>query len=293
MKKTNLRIPLIILAVYLMAACALLGFGYRSETAAVMDGEFPFSVTYEYLGRTETIEGVFVCRGLSGAKDFGESNLSWDGYVKDHPDAQRDFYRIAEAENAAISIDLNLDPGYLMGAKESPAAGQPTGCCLSWENGEEIRTEDPAELEALGFRLVSWEYPDPIENSFRCGGIRLSGQGAAYLAGLTLAALLACLVLVRRESQQKRNLTEKLTIGLNFLTGLVFFPIVLVLALLNEIAPGSDWVNLTVYLLPSVTLAGIAASVVLRRTGHRKPGLWVQLAGPLLLALVLAADTLL
>lgn len=292
MKFHKFRLPLIILAVYLLATAALLLLGYREEAPAVQQAEFPYSVTCSLQGEDITLRGVFLCRCLSGPKYLGESNLRFDGYVKDHTHDQRDFYRVLETRSGSFCINLNLDPQYLLGAAPAPREALPMVPTGVWHGSDGTRVEDPAALEAMGFRLLNWEYPQPVENRFAFSGFALSSEASLLCGLMALGALLACLILVRRDRSRPFRTLDRVSAALGILLAVLFYPFIQVVAMLSELVPTSPVIDTAFYLLPALTLLGIAVSLVFRRRGFHKTGLLAQLAGPALLGLILLADHL-
>lgn len=80
----NLKKAIIILVVYLIATLALLLLGYSVQKPKVAWQEFPFTITYFYQGKTETISNVYVGEYVRSAKYLGEDSVGWYGYMKDH-----------------------------------------------------------------------------------------------------------------------------------------------------------------------------------------------------------------
>ena len=115
MNVKNLRKAKIILAVYLLATLTLLLLGYSVRKPEVTQQEFPFTVTYSYQGETKTISDVFVGEYVRTAKYLGDDSVIWYGYIQEHNRLESDFYRVGETGGQAFSINLNLEPGYLMG----------------------------------------------------------------------------------------------------------------------------------------------------------------------------------
>ena len=115
MNTKNLKKAKIILAVYLIATLALLLLGYSVRKPEVTRQEFPFTVTYSYQGEIKTISDVYVGEYVRTAKYLGDDAVAWYGYIKDHNRLESDFYRIAQMDGQAYSINLNIVPGYLMG----------------------------------------------------------------------------------------------------------------------------------------------------------------------------------
>lgn len=288
MNAKNLKKAKIILVVYLIAMLALLLLGYSVRSPKIAQQEFPFSITYSYLGETKTISGMFVGEYVRKAKYLGDDSVAWYGYIKDHDRLKSDFYRIGEIDGRAFAINLNMEPGYLMGdPKYANALCQPTGACHSFDGTNDITVTDPSELAQLGLSIVSWTYPAPIENAFSFGGISLSSEAAIYTSAIAIAALLACLILMKKDKEIVYSKTDKVSVVLNFLLAIVAFPFILMVSMLSEIvADTSVWQQL-LYMTPALTLLGIAASVSLRRLGHRRIGFWIQFAGPVIFALLI------
>lgn len=292
MQKNKLRIW-IVLGLYLVATLALLLLGYSVQKPVVDKQEFPFSITYRYQGETKTISDVYVVEYERTAKYIGDNNVCWYGYIKDHDQMQADYYRVVDLENTLFAINVNFVPEYFMG---DPAFAQ-TQCAPSadyhhFDGVEEIYVTDPAELEQLGFSLVSWEYPTPIENSFTYGGISLSSEATMYCALLAVLALVACMILVKKDPELTYSGLDKFSIVMNFLVAFVVFPFILIASALTEIVADASFGQQILYLSPAVTAIGIAASVVLRRLGRKYVSLAIQFAGPVVFALCLLLESI-
>ena len=288
MNTKNFKKAKLILVVYLIATLSLLFLGYSVQKPRVARQEFPFSITYSYQGKTKTISDVYVGEYARGAKYLGDDAVAWYGYIKDHDRLESDFYRLAEVNGKAFSINLNIEPGYLMGdPKHAVSVCQPTGVCHQFDGTNNIAVTDPAELAELGFSIVSWEYPTPIENSFSFGGISLSSEATIYTAAIAVLALLACMILIKKDKEMKYGNLDKVSVVLNFLIAIVAFPFILMLSLLSEIVADTSIWQQFLYVTPALTVLGIGASVALRRLGCKRTGFGIQFAGPLIFALLI------
>lgn len=288
MNTKNLKKARVILVVYLIATLALVLFGYSVQKPKVERQEFPFTVTYSYQGETKTISAVYVGEYVRKAKYLGDDSVAWCGYIEDHDRLEADFYRIGEIDGQSFSINLNIVPGYLMGDPEyAGTVCQPAGVCHSFDGTNDITVTEPDELAQLGFSVVSWEYPKPIENTFTYGGISLSSEATIYTAAIAMAALLACMILIKKDRAKAYGKLDKVSIGLNFLIALVVFPFIFMVSSLSEIiADASVWQQV-LYCTPALTVMGVAASVAMRRCGYGKCGLLIQFLGPVLFAIEL------
>lgn len=286
MNTKNLKKAKIIFVIYLIATLALLFLGYSVQKPKVAQQEFPFTITYSYQGETQTISDVYIGEYVRSAKYLGDDSLAWYGYIKDHNRLESDFYRIGEINGQAFSINLNIEPGYLMGdPKFAGSVCQPTGVCHSFDGTNEITVTDPAELEKLGFSIVNWEYPKPIENAFSFGGISLSSEATIYTAAIAVLALLACMILIKKDKELTYGTLDKISILLNILVIVIGFPFILIVSSLSEILAEVSSIQQLLYFSPALTVIGIAASVTLRRMGHKNLGFLIQFAGPAVFAL--------
>ena len=282
MKRQIPRAAWIILALHLSATALLLCFGYGIQKPAVQKQEFPFTITYTYQGQQTTISEVYVAEFSPFAKYLGDKSLGWFGYRLDQDRLESDFIRIAQNDTHAFSIDLNLEPGWLMGDL-ADADCAPSGLAIRLEDG--TRITDPEALEQLGFRLESWTYPQPIENRFSFGGFSLSSEAVLYTSAIAIVSLVLCLIFVKKDRQQMGGALNKLGIALELLVIAVAFPFMLILSTLSEILGDTSALQQLLYLTPAMTVTGVGASMVLRRRGYALPGLLILLIGPVLFAL--------
>ena len=282
MKRQIPRAAWIILALHLSATALLLCFGYGIQKPAVQKQEFPFTITYTYQGQQQTISEVYVAEYSPFAKYLGDRPLAWFGYRLDQDRLESDFIRIAQNDTHAFSIDLNLEPGWLMGDL-ADADCAPSGMAIRLDDG--TRITDPGQLEQLGFRLDSWTYPQPIENRFSFGGFSLSSEAVLYTSAIAIVSLVLCLIFVKKDRAQMGGALNKLGIALELLVIAVAFPFMLILSTLSEILGDTSALQQLLYLTPAMTVTGVGASMVLRRRGYALPGLLILLIGPVLFAL--------
>ena len=283
MKKKNRLKAWLILAIYITATCALVLGCYSVQKPAVEQHEFPFTLTYSYEGKTQTISDVYVAEYDRVAKYIGDESLTWFGYVKDKDRLESDFYRISES----FSINLNIEPGYVMGdPRYAGTECKPSGVYHS----EEVVVTDQEEVAKMGLVILGWEYPYPMENSFSFGGISLSSEAVMLTSAIAVAALLACMVMIRKERRSAYGGINKISIVMNFLVMLIVFPIILVTSALSEIVADATALQQLFYLAPALTAAGVAASVVSRRMGRKYMSFCIQFAGPIVFGLILLLE---
>ena len=164
-----------ILCTVLLAALVLMlaSCGLQVPRPEVKEGRFNFSVTYEISGVTNTFSAVYVCEfnGTNWSVDGGYSR-DWDIHVEG--DYEGDNYSAILGkvdDGGSIHLHFGLYPEYFMGDPETGDWGlpEPSIAIVYPENelGEMIQIGDPLELERdYGIRIVSYEYDEPIANTF-------------------------------------------------------------------------------------------------------------------------------
>ena len=278
----------IIFGIYVIATCSLLLLGYSVQKPSVAAHEFPYTITYSLVGKTETISDVFVVEYVRAEKYIGDNSINWFGYIKDRDRLEYNYYTVAEREGVSYSINLNMEPGYLMGDPNyADPASSPELVILSFDGTNEIRVDDPEEAKEMGFYLVSFEYPEPIENSFFFGGISLSSQAAILASAIAVVALLACMIAIKKDKRLTYSVVDKFGIFLNFVVMIVVFPFILISSCLSEIVSDASFLYQIMYLTPVLTAIGVAISVTARRTGHKWWSFLVQFAGPAVFGMII------
>ena len=290
MKRKNQRRAMLILGIYLLATCVLVLSCYCVQTPAVQQQEFPFTITYSYQGRTQTISDVYVAEYVRAPKYIGDDTISWYGYIKDRNRLEADFYRVAETPDGVLSINLNIEPGYIMGdPRYAGTLCQPAGV---YQSSDEDTVTDPARLEQMGLVILGWEYPYPTVNSFSFGGVSLSSEATILTSVLAAAALAACMIVIKKRAKLKYGTLDKINTVFNFIVTIVAFPIILVTCALSEIVADASAMQQLLYLAPALTVLGVAASVTLRRMGYKWLSFAVQFVGPVVFRLILMLETL-
>ena len=161
MKKVFLSFVLTFLLLLSFTSC-----GTKVPRPEIKEGRFNISVTYEYNGEIKTASGVYVCEYDSvvwynvNRDPFVNWKESYEGDIK----AGGIIPICNTVDGGEIIISLLLYPEYFMGDPEG-AQNTPIIRAELWYPDEQI---DDAELIAeYGVRLISFEYDDPIENTFK------------------------------------------------------------------------------------------------------------------------------
>ena len=287
MKNKKLFVSLVLV----VAIVAMAVFGVVSNIAqkpTITAAEFPFSITYELDGETETVEGVCKASYTGNGGYVKATTRQYAGnFVSEGKDIDTAF-DISVGEDWSITLFTHLYPDYLMGDPEydyfSDTAYEPLLSYSNWTTGE---STEGLELPEYGAKIISWEYPQPIENSFAFSHIaHMSGEVVFPFLLIAALALLAIMIFVRRDKAMPRKGLDKISIVFNFLIAFIMVPFVSVYGIFIDIN-GSEaaFSHQLGYLLPAVTVLGLAASIGLRRNGNSKGSFFAQFAGVVVFAL--------
>ena len=93
-------------------------------------------------------------------------------------------------------------------------------------------------------------------------------------------------VLDRSLYERAEELSRRFIV-LNFLIAFVAFPLIFMVSVLSEIVSDTSVWQQLLYVMPALTVLGIAASVAVRRCGYGTCSLFIQFTGPILFAVSL------
>ena len=305
MKTKKLSLTIIFLAITIIAYITATVLYCYTTKPEISKGEFPFSITYEYKGETNTFSGVMECEYSGSYTIQGEHRRYWHQETTyDNPIDLETPFRIDEnAElQTTLAIRENMHAGYFMGdplyknyyssyGYEGPEPyveyyDYLNDIALDDENREEI-------LESIGFKIIDFTYAEPIENSFSFSGIQYKADNIIIFIAISSVFFLLCLIFVRKDKEYVYTKLDKTGIFLNFLIGLFAVPFISVCCILFGISESSlKLLNQIVYNIPSITILCLALSVAFRRKGISKPGFYIQFGGIPLFVLILLIYTL-
>lgn len=299
MKTKKFVLPAVLLVGLLIAYAAFSVIFCYNTKPAVSEGEFSFSITYEYLGETKTISGVYVCKFHGSETIFREHNRYWDGEVVY---TEGDCI-VHKEEMKTLAVQPGLEAGYFMGdplhrdhyqvyGLEGP---EPHAEYYDYKNEISITDYDQdEELAAIGFRFIDFSYAQPIENSFSISGIEYEADNIIFFVALMLVFLIVCIIFVRKDKEYKYSYFDKSCIIVNFIVGIVAVPFIYIIcALFGLVGSRYGWIDQCIYNIPSFTILCLALSIIFRRKGYRKTGFFIQFGGCVLFAIMLLIEFIL
>ena len=160
MKKLFCIFALILLLSTCLTSCEV------KPAPKIKEGRFNFSVTYEEWGEAKTVSGVFVCEydGVNWWDINRDSYANWkESYEGDIQDGG--IIPVCNTDDGGeIFISLLMYPEYFMGDPEY-ANYTPLIRAELWYPDEQ--TDDIERIAEHGVKLISYEYDEPIENSYK------------------------------------------------------------------------------------------------------------------------------
>ena len=285
MKNKSLKLPIIIIAIGMIMAilaCLLLSM---QKTPTVTKQDFNFSITYKLDGETKTLNGVYSSR-FTGFGGNGVDPLCryYEGTykVEGEDDGDRCF-TIAEKDGYELYIVALLNDYYLMGDEENESYDSYTeGPTLEAEDKDGNQYDETELPDIFDAEIVSFEYPKPIENTFKFtgfSGLYVTNTGAMILVGVL--TLILCMIFVKKGDDVEYRTLDKIGVALNFVAVLLVLPIIYIASVFVQAYKiGPDWLYQAYLCIPQIIPFSIAASLSLRRKGFRKSGFFIQFLAP-------------
>ena len=289
MKNKKLLLPAIVLAVAILAIAVYTVVGNIAYKPTVTEGEFPFSITYELDGEMVTINDVYKAHYV---RNDGYADTKGRVYVGGIVGlgGENTIYTLKSDENTRVELWTHFYADYLMGDPEGDYFDdEPFEPRIYYYDANETEYRDAETLAAQGVKFVSFEYPTPIENTLVFSHISYS-SGAVVLPILliSLLALLAIMIFVRKEKELKYKAIDVVSVVCNFVIGIVHMGFVTILALFIDIEGGGPELYYQItYFIPALSVLCIAASVALRRKGYSVQSLIAEWVGPVVFVLYL------
>ena len=205
MKSKKLLFPIVVLVVAALAIAAYaVWFGIAKEPT-ITEKDFNFAITYEYTGETVVIEDVYTVRFVGHSSYPNSKYRNYSGKIggKDAENSTR--YYLVETDEVSLFLDTQFCPDCMLGDPECD-------CGLNgvieprfvYDDESGRRHFDAETLLEQGVKLIGWEYPAPIENTFVFSHMSiLSGEVVIPMVAISLVALLLIIVFVKKDKDLK------------------------------------------------------------------------------------------
>ena len=162
------------LVVAALIAASFTGVFITVPKPEIREGEFDFALTYEIDGKTEKIEGTYVCKFEGVSRALDGVGRKWTGYIKDHDNSTD--YELKTTDDGVIMVDLDIcadffmsDPNY----QNMKSTDDPKPEPYIYITSGDTTVEDPSYENFLSLyegddvRIISFEYDQPIENVYK------------------------------------------------------------------------------------------------------------------------------
>jgi hypothetical protein len=282
MKNKKLFPLAIILTVAIFATVAYSIISSIAFKPTVTEGEFPFSITYELDGERVTIEDVYKVHYVRNDGYADTKSRVYVGELKSSGE-NGTLYTLKKDENTRVELWTHFYADYLMGDTEYDYFDDETfEPRIYYYDAQETEYQDEETLAAQGVKLISFEYPIPIEQTFVFSHISyFSGVIVLPTLFIALLTLLATIIFVRKEKELKYEAIDVVSIALNFIIGFTLVPFVTIVGMLIDINGGGPELYRQVsYFIPWFSVLCIALSVALRRKGYGVASVIAELVAP-------------
>lgn len=161
-------IILVIFLIFLMFPWMMFG-SFREPNPPkprIRSGEFPFTIVYEINGEKIIIEDTMICKydGVGWNEGVGKYR-KWKSYLASSP--KEDAVLLVADDKRKIYCFVG-SAEYYMGDEKYPEKRPLTPRLINIRLDNDFTSISQDELlEMYNIRLISWEFSDPIVNSFK------------------------------------------------------------------------------------------------------------------------------
>lgn len=282
MKNKKLFLPTIILIVAILLTAIYSVVSSIAFKPTITESEFPFSITYELDGETVVIDDVYKAYYVGNSGYADTKYRCYEGEIGNLGEGNT-IYTLKKTENTRVELWTHFHADHLMGDSEYDYFDEePFEPRIYYYDEQENEYHDEESLMKQGVKLISWEYPTPIENGLVFSHISyLNGTVVVPIVLIALLALIAIIIFAKKDKEHKYKAIDFISIALNVIISLTVIPFVIILAFFIDIEGGGpELYYQLLYFIPSVMILSIAASVGLRKKGYRKSSLITQFIGP-------------
>ena len=283
MKSKKLFLPIIILVVAILAISVYSVVSSIAKKPTVTEGEFPFSITYELDGKKVTVNDVYKVRYNGNGGYADTKTRTYVGEIGNMGEGNT-VYTLKKDANGRIELCTNFYADYMMGDSEDADYFdvEPFEPRIYYYDADENEYSDEETLAKQGVKLIDFEYPTPIQNSFVFSHVSyFSGAVVFPTTLIALLFLLAIVLFVKKEKDLTYNKIDTVSTILNFVISFTVVPFAVIAGTFLDINGGGPELSRQMfYFMPSFILLCNAASIALRRKGYGVKAVVAELIGP-------------
>ena len=161
MKKIFIATAALLLFSIILTSC-----GANVPRPEIKEGRFNISVTYEHNGEIKTTSGVYVCKydGIIWYNPNRDPFVSWEESFEGDL-GEEGIVRVCNTDDGGeIFISFLMYPEYFMGDPEYADKKPLIRAELFYSD---YQIDDVEIIAEYGVRLISCEYDEPIENTYK------------------------------------------------------------------------------------------------------------------------------
>ncbi len=168
--KKRFRFFIIIITIIIVLLCGIIMlFSVKKQyEPAIKYGEFPFSLIYKIDDKTITVNNTYICEFTGIGWDTGRGFYrKWNGYIKE---TRLENVLIFEDSERKLFCQMG-DPLYYMSddkylSWENKALSPPHLYIVKKSDGIDLTSVDEIK-QTYNIEIISWQFSEPIENSFK------------------------------------------------------------------------------------------------------------------------------
>lgn len=292
MKIKNSRLPLVIIAVGVILTVLLYLLTAVKQSPTVTEADFELTVNYKLDGVEKTYVSKYTCR-FDGHGGILEPRTRC--YLGEYADYDANIYgssyTVQEKNGYRLAIVTDFNSIYLMGDTENEYYDtvMPDPYFVVYDPDGYVYS-DPLILSKFDAEIISWDYPEPIENSFVFSGFAMINETTMLMSILVgILTVIACLVFVKKADIY--GSLDTVGVVLNFLLAFLALPFMTLVVWLLTAFPTAHDAYYQIHLcVPAVTLFTLAASISFRRLGSSKLGFFIQFTSPAIFIILMAVE---
>ena len=293
----EMKLPIIVLSIGLILMLAAYMLTSAVLVPTITSHDFAFSVTYRYNGEVRTLENVCRCYYNTSESDAAPLDRWFYTDILDQGLDQHAYaYTFAEQDGYDLCIVTYFNAWYMMGdtTSESYDEGVEEPYFIAYD-AEGVAYEEEGMLSQFDVEILSWDYPEPIENTFNFVGFSSLYEGNTLAMLFVILLLLgACAIFVKKDPVVLYTTLDKVSFGFNLVIGILgvpFFALRAILASAFQIGP--DWLYQVYLIIPLITAFSLVLSLVFRRKELTRTGFFIQFVGPVLFVATIFLEGLL
>lgn len=279
------KLPCLIIVIGLIVAVLAYLFTAIVVKPTVTEYDFNYSITYKLNGETVTFEDVYKCRFVGMGRDGDPTLRYYEGtYLNGEENSNYGTYTLVQKDGLELRIVTLFTNDYLMGDGDEFFLND---IYLAAYDSMGVEYTDAETLGKFDAQIVSYELPEPIENSFVFGGFSLlHDESMIAMLAVGILVVLAAVIFVKRDESVEYKLLDKISIALNIISGVLVVPFVFIVMMWAQIFMSTGSIMYQIGMcVPAFGMFTVAISLCLRRKGYTMSGFFVQIASLLIMIL--------